>query len=64
MERLTSDQTWELRRKIRESGVRNYELAETLGICESALSKRMRSPSKEQAREITAALVQLKKKRG
>jgi hypothetical protein len=64
VERLTSDQTWALRRKIRESGVKNYELAEALGVCESALSKRMRSPSKDQAREISAALDQLKKKRG
>ena len=61
MEKLTSDETWDLRRKLKESGVRNYQLAEELGICESALSKRLRSPSKEQAKEITAALARVKK---
>lgn len=54
---------WELKRLIRESGVFGYEVAAALKITESALSKRLRNPSKEQYAEIERALESVKKRK-
>lgn len=54
---------WQLKRKIREGGCFNYEIASELKITESALSKRLRSPSREQYAEIEKALESVKKRK-
>lgn len=59
MGRMTDDQIWEIKRRIKESNIKNYQIAEALGICESAVSKRMRSLTEEQALEIMSALERL-----
>ena len=55
---------WEIKKKIRKSGVYCYEIAEHLNIAESTLSRRLRNPSKEEAAEILKALKELKCKAG
>lgn len=54
---------WTLKRKIRDGGCFNYEIAEALKITESALSKRLRNPSREQAEQIEKALETVKKRK-
>ena len=54
---------WTVKRKLQESRVYGYEVAEELKITESGLSKRLRNPSAEQAAEIMEAINRISAKR-
>lgn len=54
---------WELKKKIKTSGVFGYEIAEVLHITPGALSKQLRNPTREQAAEIVGAIKQVQKKK-
>ena len=51
---------WALKKRIKQSKVYNYEIAEVLNITESALSKRLRAPTREQYNEILDAMAKIK----
>lgn len=47
----------EVRIELAKAGLRQYQLADAMGICESALSKTLRKPlSDKQAAEIMQAI--------
>ena len=46
---------WDIKKKLGENGIKAYELASFLNITESAFSKRLRTASPEQLKEISSA---------
>lgn len=55
---------WTVKKALQKQHVHGYELAEHLGICESALSKRLRNPTADQVKEMLAAINTITGKRG